>query len=207
MEKLIEGVGINDAGYPTQLNEKFESPTGELRRRVLWRCPYYTKWTDMIRRCYSDKRQEKQPTYKGCTVCEDWIRFSNFRSWMETQDWEGKHLDKDLLNYGNKLYSPENCRFIPPLVNKFIKESRETRGKLPIGVCWHERDGKFVSQCSNPFNGKVEFLGYFSTPDDAHLAWLKRKLILATEISLQIDDKDVAKALVNRYENYVEFRY
>jgi hypothetical protein len=126
---------------------------------------------------------------------------------MEAQDWEGKHLDKDLLDYGNKLYSPETCRFIPPLVNKFIKESRETRGKLPIGVCWHERDGKFVSQCSNPFNGKREFLGYFSTPEDAHLAWLKRKLILATEISLQLDDKDVARALINRYENYAELRY
>lgn len=207
MGKLISGVGINDADYLTQLNETFVSPSGELRQRVLWRCPYYTKWTDMIRRCYSEKELLKRPTYKDCTVCEEWLRFSNFRSWMEAQDWEGKHLDKDLLDYGNKLYSPETCRFIPPLVNKFIKESRETRGKLPIGVCWHERDGKFVSQCSNPFNGKREFLGYFSTPEDAHLAWLKRKLILATEISLQLDDKDVARALINRYENYAELRY
>lgn len=78
--KLVYGVGINDADYPTTQREKVN---GEWK--ITWRCLYYDRWVSMLTRCYSSKCHEKQPTYKGCSVCDEWLTFSNFRKWMEQQ--------------------------------------------------------------------------------------------------------------------------
>lgn len=43
----------------------------------------YSTWVTMLRRCYSVKFQEKQPTYKSCSVCEEWITYSNFKNWFD----------------------------------------------------------------------------------------------------------------------------
>ena len=82
--------------------------------------PQYKKWVAMIQRCYCQKTLKRQPTYKGCEVSQEWSVFSNFKSWMDSQDWEGKALDKDLLGCG-KLYSPKNCCFIPRRLNMLIE--------------------------------------------------------------------------------------
>ena len=33
----------------------------------------------MLVRCYNAKFHERQPQYKGCTVCEEWLNYSNFK--------------------------------------------------------------------------------------------------------------------------------
>lgn len=109
------GVGINDADYKVQLLIRENG-----RLFCLWKCPFYVVWSDMLMRCYSEKYQRKSPTYVGCTVCEEWLIFSNFKAWMEKQDWEGKVLDKDLLVEGNKIYSPSTCKFLPNEINQFL---------------------------------------------------------------------------------------
>ena len=156
----------------------------------------------MLTRCYNEKHLVKNPSYKDCVVCEEWKRFSNFKAWMEIQDWEGKQLDKDLLIRGNKLYSPETCVFVSKVINSFITESGASRGQYPIGVKWDKNAKKFRVFCSNPFTGKQESLGYFSCPEESHKIWLKRKLELAKLLAEEQDDQRVAKALVDRYENY-----
>ena len=88
----------------------------------------------MLARCYSAKFQEHCPTYTGCTVAEDWLKFSNFKDWMEKQQWEGKQLDKDILFEGNKVYGPDTCVFVSPMVNTFTIDSGAARGKWLIGV-------------------------------------------------------------------------
>ena len=60
----------------------------------------------MLKLCYSPAHHKKYPSYVGCTVCEEWKTFSNFRRWMVTQNFEGRHLDKDLLVKDNLHYSP-----------------------------------------------------------------------------------------------------
>ena len=163
-------------------------------------CTYYRAWVDMLRRCYSAKYQEKYPTYVGCTVSKDWLTFTNFKSWMEKQDFgKDRHLDKDLLFEGNRIYSPETCVFVTQMVNKFTTDSGATRGDWLIGVCWHKRLEKFMSNCSNPFTKKREHLGYFASEKEAHEAWLKRKLELAKELAEIQTDERVAKALIDRY--------
>lgn len=199
--KLVHGVGINDADYVVQRRETIEV-NGVRKQRLVWECPYYRVWVSMLVRCYSDKYQERYPTYKGCTVSEEWKRFSNFRSWMVEQDWEDKQLDKDLLIEGNKVYSVDTCVFVTKVVNTFTVDSGAARGEWMIGVCWYKRTNKFMSQCSNPFTKKKEHLGYFTCEQEAHKEWLKRKLELAKELAEIQTDERVAEALINRYTNY-----
>ena len=153
-------------------------------------------------RCYSVKFQERDPTYKGCSVSEEWKRFSNFRAWMAEQDWEGKQLDKDLLIEGNKVYSEDTCVFVTSGVNSFTIDRGASRGEWLIGVSWHKATSKFMSRCSNPFTKKREHLGLFTSELEAHREWLKRKLELAKELAAIQPDTRVAEALVNRYSNY-----
>ena len=95
-KKLVYGVGINDADYSVAKTEVIGHVDGKRKQKRVWGCPYYEVWANMLKRCYSAKCQGKQPTYKGCSVSEEWLRFSNFGRWMEVQDFEGKQLDKDL---------------------------------------------------------------------------------------------------------------
>lgn len=179
--KLIHGVGINDATYRVTLHEELPPVNGKRNQKKVWTCPYYRKWADLLRRCYSDKYKQKYPTYIGCLVCEEWLTFSNFKSWMEKQDWEGKHLDKDILSEGGKIYSPETCIFVSARVNYFLISGNARRGNYKLGVRWHKDVGKFSAQI-NDLNSKALHLGYFTDESAAHNVWLKAKLKLADEL-------------------------
>lgn len=201
-KKLVCGVGINDADYAVQKFETIGYVNGEQKRKLIWICPYYRVWHNMLKRCYSTKFKEKYPTYKGCSVSEEWLTFSVFKSWMEEQDWEGRQLDKDILFEGNKIYSSETCTFITQTVNSFTTESGAARGEWLIGVYLDKVANKFKSQCGNPFTKKQEYLGFFNCPQEAHKAWIKRKLELAHLLAAEQTDERVAKALIERYTNY-----
>ena len=200
--KMVYGKGINDADYIVQIKEIIQK--GKRNQRLVWICPYYIRWKDMLRRCYSEKYHTKQSTYIGCTVYDEWLYFSKFKAWMETQDWEGKQLDKDLLVKGNKVYSPAACVFISTEVNCFLLESTSSRGKYKIGVSWHKSHHKFSASCRDPFSSKGKHLGYFLTEEEAHQAWLTEKLEHAKRLAALQPDERVAKAIIYRYENYKE---
>lgn len=75
----------------------------------------YACWNQMIRRCYSDKVQESNPTYKGCSVDADWHNFQTFCTWYkETLPSDGKkyQIDKDILIRGNRVYSAATCLLV-----------------------------------------------------------------------------------------------
>lgn len=200
--KLVYGVGVNDADYNVQKFETTGYVNGKQKRKLIWVCPFYRAWNNMLRRCYYIKTQGKQPTYIGCTVTREWLKFSNFRAWMDKQDWEGKQLDKDLLVEGNKIYSAETCAFVTKMVNTFAIDGAAARGEWLIGVNWDRGTSKFRSRCCNPFTKKSEHLGLFTCELEAHKAWLKRKLELAEELAAIQTDPRVAEALINRYSNY-----
>lgn len=201
VRKLVYGVGINDADYVVQRDETV-IVNGKRTRKLVWICPYYQAWKNMLNRCYSTKTQERYATYRGCSVSTEWLTFSVFKNWMEKQEWEGNHLDKDLMFEGNKVYSPETCVFVSGMVNLFTTDRGEARGEWPIGVTWYKGRSKFQSRCCNPFTKKREFLGYFTCEHEAHKAWRKRKLELAKELATEQADERVAKALIERYTNY-----
>ena len=201
-KKLVCGVGINDADYVVEKRKTIRCVDGKIKHKRVWICPFYRTWNNMLKRCYSAKYQDRQPTYRGCSVSEEWKRFSNFRAWMEEQDWEGMQLDKDLLFEGNKVYSEDSCVFVTRLVNSFTTDSAASRGEWMIGVYWHKGTSKFRSLCCNPFTKKQEHLGLFTSEQEAHKEWTKRKLELAKELAAIQTDPRVAQALVSRYTNY-----
>lgn len=74
--------------------------------------PHYTRWTHMLRRCYDQKTKQSMPTYDGCYVCDEWHNFQNYADWCDKNYIAGYQLDKDILIEGNKIYSPETCKFV-----------------------------------------------------------------------------------------------
>lgn len=190
MNKLVCGAGINDADYQVL-------PT--INGKRVW-CPYYRKWCSMLQRCYGESYHKRYPTYQDCTVCEEWLVFSNFKSWMETQEWEGYHLDKDFLFEGNKIYSPETCVFISRELNTFIIDCGNSRGEYPIGVYFNKVTNRFRSKCNNPFTKKFVHLGYYDTMEEAHQVWKKYKHQLALQYAELQADERIKQVLINKFK-------
>lgn len=187
---MIYGVGINDADYDVT------KVVGGVRIC----CPFYRKWTNMIRRVYSKSSGMK--TYSECHVCDDWLTFSNFKSWMITQDWEGKELDKDLLVKGNKVYSPETCVMVSRQVNQFITGDRKSKNGFPSGVSFHKKSGKYRASCGD-LSGKHKHIGLFETIEDARSSYLETKNKLAYKLSKD-QSGIVSDSLIKYYNVEVE---
>lgn len=196
--KLVHGVGINDADYYV----RHEVMDGV--KKIIWTCPFYARWLNMLTRCYYKSYQDKYPSYKGCFVCDEWLYFSNFRAWMVQQDWEGKELDKDLLVRNNKEYGPKTCIFVSKDVNNFMTEVKASRGLYPTGVNFHKLTGKFASACKDVSTGKRKHLGIFATPEEAYQVWFAFKLEQAYTLADRQTDERISKALISRYKNDTE---
>ena len=153
----------------------------------------------MIHRCYSHRYIGLHPFYLGCTVSPEWHSFMAFKSWMETQKWEGNHLDKDLLIEGNKIYSSENCLFLSGQVNRFILENPSIRGSLPIGVSFHHDGIRYRASVKNLGKGS-KHLGVFKSIESAQLAYLQAKSELASELAAEQTDTRVSNAILGRYK-------
>ena len=116
---------------------------------------------------------------------------------MEQQDWKGKHLDKDLLVYKNKVYSPETCVFIDQRLNNFLVKRDKCRGIYPIGVSYCTKP-KMSNPLKHPYQaqirerGKTVDLGLYLTPEEAHKTWQKAKIKKAHDLAAsQIDERIV----------------
>ena len=197
MNKLVWGVGVNDLGYRAQINEEVTKSGGKRIQKSVFKCKYYAAWTRMLTRCYSKKYLESRPSYIDTSVCSEWLYATAFKKWMEQQDWRGKSLDKDIIVPGSRLYSPDTCAFVLKTTNSFVIASDASRGDYPIGVSLFTRTGKYRAQCENPFTGKNEYLGCFSTTEEAHEAWRERKNELAQLVAAAESDLRVVEALKN----------
>lgn len=190
MQKVLGCVAVNDSKKP--VTKKINGKKVLVNRA-------YRYWHNMISRCYNIKSSCRDNCYAGCSVCDDWLTFSNFELWFNgLNPPDGYHLDKDLMKKGNKVYSPDTCVFIPRYLNVFIAD--EPRGSNMTGAHYHKYSGGFYSRVSNPLTGEIENLGYFKTEIAAHLAWLSRKHELSIELSKTIDDERVVNALKDRYK-------
>ena len=138
----------------------------------------------MLRRCYSEKKQQKQPSYIGITVCEEWYNYQNFAKWFE-ENWKpwmdsNWHLDKDILVKDNKIYSPDTCCFVPREINNLFKKSNSGKTKNLIGI--DIKNDKFQSRfctskgriCKN-FNTFEEAFNYYKINKEYKLKELADK--------------------------------
>lgn len=182
--KKVFGVGINTSDRNTTL---------EYRNGKRIRCPIYTQWKDMMRRCYDPKIHQKMPTYIGCTVGEEWIDFKYFIPWYEDQDPPPNYqLDKDLLIPGNKVYSPDTCILVPPHINLLLRGSQR-QSQYPVGV--HYRHNRYIAQCKQ--NYRNIYLGSYSTVEEAHHAYSQYKIKVVQQEIDQTNDPKLKQALYN----------
>lgn len=205
MNPSLHGFGINDVNYRVRKYEELPKVDGKRKQKVIWMCPYYTKWANMLKRCYNKASLEKKPTYQGCAVCEEWRYLSNFIKWVDSQpekNWQNCQLDKDLLFRGNKLYSPETVVFISGELNSFLGDCGRNRGGYMVGVSCIVKKGHinpYLSQCENPLEDVCGYIGYYPTELEAHKAWQERKHQYACQLADLQSDPRVAKALRERY--------
>ena len=188
--RLIYGVGINDLVD----DPDYVTWTKDSSSHVIWRCPFYTKWSSMLYRCYGRKYPS---SYTGCTVTEEWHYFSNFKKWMESRSWEGKQLDKDILVPGNKVYGENFCLLVTRDLNTLLNTNEHIRGKYPLGVSsktvspqkrvYHARQSKYGKDCH---------IGHFDTVEEAAFEYNehRRAYILEVVNGLTLDDTSDVEA-------------
>lgn len=187
--KLIYGIAINDSNYAVGGQSNYKKN----------KCSFYTTWVGMLKRCYSGAFQDRQPIYKGCTVCDEWHSFMAFKSWMEKQDWEGKQLDKDLLIIGNKTYSPKSCIFVSNAINSILTGSGSHKGKYPKGVCYHNQLNKYMARVN--IDGTNKHIGCYATINEAETEYIKAKAANIIRIALKQDNPVLAEALIAQASN------
>ena len=131
----------------------------------------YAIWHSILRRCYSEEQQIKQPTYIGCYVCDKWHNFQNFAEWYELNYIDTFEIDKDILFKGNKIYSPETCSFVPQEINALFTKTNKLRGNYPIGVT--PQNSKYRASLS--IDKKQYHLGVRDTIEEAFILYKTEK--------------------------------
>jgi hypothetical protein len=182
--KPVYGVGINDSDYVVtiKINNK---------RKI---CPIYKIWANMLKRCYCNEFQIKNPAYNGCKVVSWWRTFSHFRIWVITQDWQGKDLDKDFIFSNNKIYSPSSCLFVNSDINRLVEKRTISTGPTAYGTYLDKRRSLFVARCS--VRSKDVWIGSYKKEKEAGEAFLKFKSNHVHEIALQQTDERLKQALI-----------
>jgi len=172
--KRIFGLGINNLSENVYLYGKASKP--------------YQTWKGMLERCYSSKCHSKRPTYIGCTVAPEWLYFSNFKKWYDENYKEGFELDKDILVEGNKVYSPDTCRFVPQNINKLLNDNSNARKSMQIGIVLRkpskitrQKSITYQAQCSNGF-GK-QLTKTFKTVEEASAWYSETKARVVREVA------------------------
>lgn len=192
----VYGVGIL-GDVKTKVNGKFTKE--------------YSTWSNMLQRCYDEKKQEEFPRYKGIIICEEWLYYPNFVEWCHNQpNWDKVmenskefHIDKDIISKGNKLYSPNTCSFVPAIVNTLFCKSNAARGDYPIGVSLESKRNKFRSRCNDPINNVQIEHGGFLTPEDAFKQYKKDKERIIKKIAQDEFDKgNITKECYNAMLKY-----
>ena len=189
------GWGINDVNYKIR----------PVSTRVL--CPYYQDWASIIERCHNSKYQDRQPSYKGCIIVEEWKYLSNFIKWVDSQpnrDWKNCVPDKDLLSAELKYYGPSTVAYLSQRLNNFLISEKKRKVCILIGVALRPdlKTKPFRAFCRNPYSQrktKATDLGYFRTELEAHKAWQAKKHEYACMLAGDQIDTRVADALRQRY--------
>ena len=166
---LIYGVGFSNRKYPITIDGK--------------KTKEYETWRGILKRCYEQAYQAREPTYVGCSVCKGWYCYDTFYEWVISQDnyekWiEGGKwwcIDKDISIKGNKVYSSDTCFLVPKNVNCLFTNRRLHRGEFPIGVRYLKKNNCYGATCMNPFIGKYKHIGSYITIQDAFNAYKEYK--------------------------------
>jgi hypothetical protein len=184
--KISLGVGINDAEYRVLVTEEGKQKF----------CPIYKKWYSMLSRCYH-KKGKVYELYgaRGSYMCDEWLKFSNFKLWIESKQWHPSlHLDKDILVRGNLEYSPDKCCLVPGYINQLLAFKSGRNASNFMGVVYFKPSPDMHAQAltkpwmstRSKINNASSYGGLFSTAEEAHAKW-------------QADKADSIEFAINRW--------
>lgn len=162
-------------------------------------------WGDMRTRCYNPNYHKTRPSYKGCSICDEWLDDkTKFFEWVDHNFYvvDGEptvHIDKDILVPGNKIYSPETCIFAPARINDLFPSIDKNSGRLPTGVTYSKKTGKYKAAISK--NGKQTTLGFFETIEEATEVYKQHKKAEIISIADEYKDR-IPDALYKAMLNY-----
>lgn len=140
----------------------------------------YSQFVNMHTRESNDNYHISRPLSVGITICPEWMYFSNFYKWVNSQSnfpyliqqSERICVEKDILIKNNKLYSPLTCCLVPSSINALICVHSTVRGKYPLGVT-EACNGKYViAKWQNPITHQGEWSTVFpNTPEGIQKAF------------------------------------
>lgn len=130
----------------------------------------YSKWANMMQRCYDEETHKLKPYYAVCTAEIEWLNFSNYREWhRENMMGDRKvDLDKDVLIQGNTVYGSQTCTLIPHFTNTIF----EDRG-ADTNIVLNNTTNKYDVTMS--VLGKKEEVGTFATEEEAKHKFISYK--------------------------------
>ena len=167
----------------------------------------YQTWHGMLERCYDPKYHKKEPAYKDCEVCDEWLNFQNFAKWFYKNYYEvlgeRMHLDKDILVKHNKLYSPETCIFVPQPINSLFTKRKSKRGSEPIGVSYRNDRNKYRAYCDDG-SGEYVHLGHYNSFEEAFQVYKQYKENLIKKTADKYKDFIPEKLYKSLYKYEVE---
>ena len=157
---------------------------------------------------HNEKFHLKEPTYKECQVCNEWLFFDNFYDWLHKQEnfeilskSNNLELDKDILVKGNKIYSPETCSLVPHRVNMLFVKANSLRSDLPIGVRKMTIYDKYTAEYEH--DGRHIYVGAYETIEEAFLAYKLHKEKTIKNVAQEEFDKDnITKQCYEAMMNY-----
>ena len=135
----------------------------------------YSLWRGMMKRSESFEYKTAKPTYKDCSMSENFKDFNYFHDWCLQQRGYGLanfELDKDILIKGNKHYSEDTCCLVPKQINMLFIFPSDKKSNLPLGVYYNKSNGYYVS-CVPTCDGKL--VKYSKTPEEAFLKYKEDK--------------------------------
>jgi hypothetical protein len=138
----------------------------------------------MLRRCYDPKSHRNNPTYIGVEVHNDWLNFQVFAKWFKYHYKEdGWQLDKDLLGNNSKVYSADNCIFLPAKLNSFISsETTLTKDINRTGFKGVKKQGiKYVARIHDIDTGKELRSKLYDTAEEASEAYKRARKFYANK--------------------------
>lgn len=160
----------------------------------------FSTWKNMMARCHGQAAQRNRPSCLDSKHIDEWADFQVFALWCNTQpqfEYDGWHLDKDLLVQGNKEYGPETCRFVPHQLNSLLLEGNK-KADLPKGLSFHPQTKKYRVRVNN--QSKKVYDKLFKTIEDAKEAYTAVKEMLVKEQAEIWKDKissDIYQSLIN----------
>ena len=189
--KLVCGVGFLDIDYSCCKDNKTIQA--------------YNRWYLILSRCYNiSPKYQKRYFYKDCSVCDEWLYFSNFKRWFDENYIDGYDIDKDILKKGNKIYSPATCCFVPKEINKLLLSRKKLRGACKIGVSKVVRGNSVRYHSYYNENGKRINIGYFKDEESAFIAYKQKKEEYIKRVASQYyNDGKIGYDVYNALMNYI----